>query len=174
MSINSTTNRLLLVWAVVLLSACGASLQTIKDLEADGNALALFNAYASVFGDDASNDAAHDALIRLGKPSADTALQKIHSGDWNTRYHAYIVLGDLRERRAVKPLLHMLEHEPQAQIRLFITSALIKIADPESIPALKKLSDSRKSQVRAEARIALREIEQKLENIPRTTRGNSQ
>jgi HEAT repeat protein len=96
---------------------------------------------------------AQQALVELDGTILPRLEEGLKSEDPLTRESIAMVLGEVRDRRAVQPLLEALQDEDH----LVLTSAasLVKIGDPDSVMPLVDLLSNRNEQIRLYAAYAL-------------------
>jgi HEAT repeat protein len=96
---------------------------------------------------------ASQALIELDGQILPQLEEGLKSDDALTRENISIVLGEIRDRRAVQPLLEALQDEEQ----FLMTSAasLIQIGDPAAVEPLIELLSNKNEQIRLYASYAL-------------------
>jgi len=96
---------------------------------------------------------ARQALIELDGAILPRLEEGLKSDDPLTRENIAMVLGDAKDRRAVKPLLEALQNEEQ--VVLTSAASLIQIGDPASVPPLIEMLTSQSDRIRLYAAYAL-------------------
>jgi HEAT repeat protein len=77
-----------------------------------------------------------DDLIVLGEQASDALINALQAEDTHTRAWAAYILGKLRIRKAVDPLLVLFHADLNPQERVNAAAALGEIGDPKAVPAL--------------------------------------
>ena len=109
-------------------------------------------------------ESAAEALREIGTPSVQYLIEALEDENIHIRIGAVILLGDLRDNRAMEALIDMMATDffkKSWMLRSEIAKAFGKIGDPFAIQPLQKLSNDRDSYVREIAISALDEIEKK-------------
>jgi len=109
-------------------------------------------------------DSAAEALREIGSPSVQYLIEALEDENIHLRVAAVMLLGDLRDTRAMEPLIDMMATDffkKSWMLRSEAAKAFGKIGDPFAIQPLHKLSNDRDSYVREIAISALEEIEKK-------------
>jgi HEAT repeat protein len=109
-------------------------------------------------------ESAAESLREIGVPSVQYLIESLEDENINIRVGAVMLLGDLRDTRAIEPLIDMMATDffkKSWMLRSEVAKALGKIGDPFAIQPLQKLSNDRDSYVREIAISALDEIEKK-------------
>lgn len=107
---------------------------------------------------------AAEALRKIGKPSVEPLIKTLSEDDINIRITAIIILGDIRDARAVEPLIEALAYKTQkpsleeAKVRLEASNALGKIGDPRAVRPLIALLKDEDIHIRDSAKEAINEI----------------
>jgi hypothetical protein len=79
------------------------------------------------------------ALGKLGdKEAGSLALGFLEDSDTSVRLAAAVAAGRLGLERALRPLLHLLEHEEKFEDRVLVLHALGDLGDPGAVPAIEK------------------------------------
>lgn len=109
-------------------------------------------------------DTAIDVLKKIGEPAGEPLVTTLQEGDIKVRILAAMILGDIRDTRAVEPLMNTLSFHSgdfpldAPRLRFESASALKKIRDPRAVePLIRALKDDIPA-VRESARTALEEI----------------
>jgi len=95
-----------------------------------------------------------DVIATFGKAATPALLAALQPESLSVCELAVNLLGDLADRQAVEPLLHLL-HSPDWQIRFAVIQALGQIGDRRAAPLLSPLTQDENPQVRAMAKQAL-------------------
>jgi HEAT repeat protein len=109
---------------------------------------------------DVNKDKRRTAVMKLGMVGGDQAVRALMSAVQNehedliVRGRAAMMLGNLRDIRAVDPLIRALD-APGFQTPLYAAEALGKIGDPRAIPSLMSLAANGKDKTRHAAVEAL-------------------
>ena len=82
-----------------------------------------------------ARNSAMEALVRIGKESVDCLLPLVDTPDPDVRKFIVDILGDIKDARAVLPLVKRLE-DADENIRVAAAEALGKIRDPRAVDAL--------------------------------------
>ncbi len=130
-------------------------LGNIRDVRA---AVPLIEAYG--LGDDetgSADDKILEALVKIGKPAVGHLINALRSDELNSVYCSASVLGKIRDRSAVQPLIRAL-HDLRGDVRLAAVIALGELGDSSAIPALIETFGDSDGTVRGNAAIALGEI----------------
>lgn len=101
---------------------------------------------------------AAEALGTLGPEAVDHLLSVMHKQDLPGRLGAIEALADIRDSRAVKPLVNLLLYDESNEIRWASAIALGEIGDGSAIEPLENALKNRDKYVRYGAAIALRHI----------------
>ncbi|MCL4248729.1 MAG: HEAT repeat domain-containing protein [Anaerolineae bacterium] len=115
---------------------------------------------------DVNKERRRTAIMKLGMIGGEEALRTLiyvvsnKHEDLIVRGRAAMMLGNLRDTRAVEPLIEALT-APGYQTPLFAAEALGKIGDPRAIPALEPLLQSEHDRYREVAGQALRRLQRK-------------
>ena len=67
--------------------------------------------------------------------SIDQSIRNLGNSDWYMRERAAAVLGEIKDRRAVQPLIYALK-DPDWSVRLRAAESLGEIGDPDAIDPL--------------------------------------
>jgi HEAT repeat protein len=92
-------------------------------------------------------------LVELDGAILPQLEEGLKSDDPRTRENISMVLGEVKDRRAVKPLLEALKRDDQ--LVLTSASSLIQIGDPNSVEPLIEMLENRNEQIRLYAAYAL-------------------
>lgn len=109
---------------------------------------------------DVNKEKRRTAVMKLGMVGGDQAVRALiltvqnEHEDLIVRGRAALMLGKLKDIRAVDPLIRALE-APGFQTPLYAAEALGKIGDPRAIPSLKSLAATGKDKTREAALEAL-------------------
>ena len=112
---------------------------------------------------DVSKDKRRTAVMKLGmmggEPALQTLIQIVENSqeDLIVRGRAALMLGKLKDERAVLPLIRALG-APGFQTPYYAAQALGKIGDPRAIDALLSFADGSRDKTRAAALQALRQL----------------
>jgi HEAT repeat protein len=109
-------------------------------------------------------DSAAEALRGIGTPAVQYLIEALEDENIHIRVGAVILLGDLRDNRAMEALIDMMATDffkKSWMLRAELAKAFGKIGDPFAIQPLQKLSNDRDSYVREIAISAIEEIEKK-------------
>jgi len=106
---------------------------------------------------------AADAIIKIGgKKAVLKVIKLLRNPSWVTRMKAAEILGELRNRLAVLPLIRVLRTDEEANVKEWAAIALGKIKDKRACRALiNSLKTEENWQIRMEAAFALGIIENK-------------
>jgi HEAT repeat protein len=96
---------------------------------------------------------ARQALVELDGAILPQLEEGLRSDNPQTRENIAMILGEVKDRRAVKPLLEALQRDEQ--LVLTSASSLIQIGDPNSVEPLIEMLDNRNEQIRLYAAYAL-------------------
>lgn len=103
------------------------------------NSLALHTSSSTVDDDDIVQ-----RVVDLGEAGSSSAVPELVEAlahtNGNVRRLAASALGKIGDRRAVAPLLKLLEHESQPQVRQYAVKALGKIGDPQAKTVLQSIA----------------------------------
>ena len=93
------------------------------------------NGLVKALKDDATRQAAGDALVKLGAPAVDPLIQILKKDGFN---HTIVdILGQIGDRRAVEPLVALLEQgKPPINDQPYVADALGRIGDYRAVPAM--------------------------------------
>jgi HEAT repeat protein len=97
------------------------------------------------------------ALQQIGTPSVDRLIFALKDGDIHIRSSSAIILGEIRDSRAVVPLIEALRDESWV-VRSEAAKALGNVQDPRAIEPLRDAMNDRDSYVRDIAAGALENI----------------
>jgi HEAT repeat protein len=100
---------------------------------------------------------AFDALVAIGAPAAESLIDLLTDKDVNIRGNVAEALGRIRDPRAVKPLMALLDNEGWSSTRTPIVRALGKIGDAHCISRLVAELQSPRDECKMEAMEALSE-----------------
>jgi HEAT repeat protein len=95
-----------------------------------------FKPLADLLGNREVHESVAEALIRIGGKAIDVLAQTLHSEDAVARRTAARVLGEIRDARAVEPLVEVLQGDPDCTVRTAAAHALGQIKDKRAIWAL--------------------------------------
>jgi HEAT repeat protein len=99
-------------------------------------------------------DAAVIAMASLGAQVAELLIKSLKDERWRVREHAAKTCGEIKDRRAVDPLIALCRDRDGA-VKAAAAEALGKIADPKAVPTLVKLFRDSSKTVRETAGTAL-------------------
>jgi len=124
--------------------------EVVIELAAFGEAaiLPLINTFSS---DNSSVSYAITALEQIGEKAIPALVESLSDSNIHTRYWSACALGDIKDERAVVPLLEALAIELKSNVRAGIISALGKIGDKRAIKALIQALQDNSSSVRSSA-----------------------
>jgi hypothetical protein len=77
-------------------------------------------------------------IVKAGAKSVEPLLNNLHNGDWAVRDDVAMMLGFIREPKAVEPLMVMMNADESLSVRLSAAIALERIGTPESYQAAKQ------------------------------------
>ena len=123
---------------MILLFGCGSSLKDVKRWEEKNDQNSLFDAYAYQHKNEEVRNAAKEVIIRKGALSVNFLLEKLTSVYPEDRSGASSLLGSLRAKEAVEPLIRLLTSDIDASVRIEAARALGEIGD---VKALKPLAE---------------------------------
>ncbi len=112
---------------------------------------------------DVNKDKRRTAVMKLGMVGGDQAIRALiltvqnEHEDLIVRGRAALMLGKLKDTRAVEPLIRAL-NAPGFQTPLYAAEALGKIGDPRAIPPLRALAINGRDKTRDAAREALQRL----------------
>ena len=95
-----------------------------------------FKPLADLLGNPEVHESAAEALIRIGASALDVLTEALRSEDALTRKTAARALGEMRNSRAVEPLVEVLQGDPDCTVRTAAAHALGQIKDKRAIWAL--------------------------------------
>jgi HEAT repeat protein len=95
-----------------------------------------FKPLADFLGNPEVHESVAEALIRIGAKALDVLTETLHSEDPLARKNAARVLGEIRDARAVEPLVEVLQGDPDCTVRTAAAHALGQIKDKRAIWAL--------------------------------------
>jgi len=105
-----------------------------------------------------------EALKGIGPPAGEPLIKSLNNDDISIRVNSVMLLGGMEEKRAVDPLIEMLNFQSDdfalnsIRLRLESATALGKIRDPRAGPALINALRDTSPRVRERAASALQEI----------------
>lgn len=124
---------------------------------------------------DVNKEKRRTAVMKLGMVGGDQAVRALiltvqnEYEDLIVRGRAALMLGKLKDIRAVDPLIRALD-APGFQTPLYAAEALGKIGDPRAIPPLRSLAATGKDKTRDAAIEALSRLGYKSENQPQDSK----
>jgi HEAT repeat protein len=95
-----------------------------------------FRPLADFLGNPEVHESVAEALIRIGAKALDVLTETLHSEGPLARKNAARVLGEMRDARAVEPLVEVLQGDPDCTVRTAAAHALGQIKDKRAIWAL--------------------------------------
>lgn len=122
---------------------------------------------------DVRKDKRRTAVVKLGMVGGDQAIRALirtvenHQEDLIVRGRAALMLGKLKDDRAVVPLIRALD-APGFQTPYYAAQALGKIGDPRAMDALLAFADISRDKTRDAALEALRQLEYEVEKAELT------
>jgi|WetSurSiteA1Bulk_404760.scaffolds.fasta_scaffold01384_8 HEAT repeat protein len=114
--------------------------------------------------DERIRDKTVEALKKIGRPAAEPLIQSLKSDDIRVRINCVMLLREIGDKRAVEPLIEMLQFHSDdvavdsIRLRLESATALGRIRDPLAGPALINALRDTSPQVRERAALALQEL----------------
>ena len=96
----------------------------------------------------AVRDDAVAALVSIGEPAVEPLVEALANQDWRIRLRATEALCVLKSPTAVKPLVALLERDPDTAVRQEAARALGLIGDPAAVDALLGVVEDPRLQVR--------------------------
>lgn len=90
-------------------------------------------ALTSMLGQDEVSQAAVDALLAYGPAAVGPLLDVLKSGNGVARRAATIALGELRDERAVEPLIEIMQTDDVYAVRTAAATALGQLKDPRAV-----------------------------------------
>jgi HEAT repeat protein len=90
-------------------------------------------ALIALLGDTSMNQAAVDALLAFGEKAVDPLLNVLKTGNGDARQAASLALGELRDKRAVEPLILIVQTDDVYAVRTAAVNALGQIKDGRAI-----------------------------------------
>ncbi len=79
---------------------------------------------------------ASDALKKMGSAAVEPLVDALHDESSHVREFAADVLGEIQDKRAIRPLIQVLQSDSSSIVRQVAASALGKLGSGESIEAL--------------------------------------
>jgi HEAT repeat protein len=95
-----------------------------------------FKPLADLLGSPEVHESVAEALIRIGPKALDILTETLHSENPLARKNAARVLGEIRDTRAVEPVVEVLQGDPDCTVRTAAAHALGQIKDKRAIWAL--------------------------------------
>src|SRR5688500_8998214 len=95
-----------------------------------------FKPLADLLGNREVHESVAEALIRIGGKAIDVLTETLRSEDSLARKTAARALGEIRDTRAVEPLVEVLQGDPDCTVRTAAAQALGQIKDKRAIWAL--------------------------------------
>lgn len=95
-----------------------------------------FKPLADLLGNREVHESVAEALIRIGGRAIEVLTETLRSEDSLVRKNAARVLGEVRDARAVEPLVEVLQGDPDCTVRTVAAHALGQIKDKRAIWAL--------------------------------------
>jgi HEAT repeat protein len=95
-----------------------------------------FKPLADLLGNREVHESVAEALIRIGGKAIEVLTETLRSEDSLVRKNAARVLGEVRDARAVEPLVEVLQGDPDCTVRTVAAHALGQIKDKRAIWAL--------------------------------------
>jgi hypothetical protein len=127
-----------LYWRAVKTKAAAVAAE--RAVAVDPHTRALLDSMADPHAD--ASVRARDALTKLGKPVVPLLIVRLQHGDAPMRAAAALVLGNIADLRALRPLCAVLD-DPDESVRYRATYALGRLKDPRAASALaSRLLDS--------------------------------
>jgi bilin biosynthesis protein len=80
------------------------------------------------------------ALIKIGEPAVEMIIDALVDENWRVRWHSAEILGEIKDDRAVKPLINSLNDENNG-VRSNSIIALIEIGEPAVVVLIDALDD---------------------------------
>ena len=96
------------------------------------------------------------ALVKIGEPTVELLINALKDKEWRVRWQAAETLGEIRDLRAIKPLINTLNDENNG-VRSNSIIALVKIGEPTVELLINVLTD-KEGQIRGQAAETLGEI----------------
>jgi len=100
-----------------------------------------------------------EALVRIGFPVFEKVVVLLDDSDWKVRYRAAEILGMMKNRVAVKPLIQALTDEKD-HVRYMAAKGLCRLKDPEALAPLRNSLNDENPYVRTMVRRAIAAIEE--------------
>ena len=94
-------------------------------------------------------------LVKMGAPAIDTLVADLRYPDPDVRWQAANALGDIKDARAVQPLIDLL---PNKELQLHAAHSLGEIKDPRAVAPLIAALNSQDPELRAQAAESLGKI----------------
>jgi len=102
---------------------------------------------------------AAQALVQIGTPVFEKVVILLTDSDWRVRYRAAEILGMIKNRDAVKPLIQALTDEKD-HVRYMAAKGLWLIKDPEALAPLRNCLNDENPYVRTMVKRAIAAIEE--------------
>jgi len=99
------------------------------------------------------------ALVQIGTPVFEKVVILLNDSDWRVRYRAAEILGMLKNRDAVKPLIQALTDEKD-HVRYMAAKGLWLIKDPEALAPLRNSLNDENPYVRKMVKQTIAAIEE--------------
>jgi bilin biosynthesis protein len=80
------------------------------------------------------------ALIKIGEPAVEMIIDALVDENWRVRWHSAEILGEIKDDRAVKPLINSMNDENNG-VRSNSIIALIEIGEPAVVVLIDALDD---------------------------------
>jgi len=87
----------------------------------------------ALLGDPEVNQAAAEALLAFGPPAVGPLMDVLQSGNGDARQAAAFALGELRDKRAVEPLVQVMQTDDVYAVRTAAANALGQIKDARAV-----------------------------------------
>lgn len=87
----------------------------------------------ALLGDPEVNQAAAEALLAFGPPAVGPLMEVLKSGNGDARERAVFALGELRDKRAVEPLVLVMQTDDVYAVRTAAATALGQIKDARAV-----------------------------------------
>ena len=88
---------------------------------------------AGLLSDPEVKQAAAEALLAFGAKAVGPLLEVLRSGDGDARQMAVFALGEIRDKRAVEPLIHLMQTDDVYAVRTTAATALGQIKDARAV-----------------------------------------
>ena len=95
-----------------------------------------------------------DNVVEIGRPAVKSLIEYLLSDDWRIRYQTARVLGEIGDKRALKPLTQAL-NDNNKLVQIQVAAALVKIGETKAIQFLARFLYDKSVDIRYEVAEAL-------------------